>query len=428
MSGRRAYSPTWVTEIELSQPRSDLVAPAMADGVGPRYLTARVLVRLHGAPLGQLDVPLDGGRIAASRLDAAIVRDLGDQLSAHLREDGLDAIRPAGEPLPPTPSSGCGLWGPMGPRPPVSVVVCTRDRPAVLIRCLDALDRLEYPDFEVVVVDNASSSDATAAVIDGLDRPRVRYVMEPRAGLSRARNRGVATARGEIIAFTDDDVVVDPLWLEALVRGFARRSDVGCVTGLVPALELETAAQRFFDAKVSWGSFFRPQIYHLSDARPDDHLFPFTVGRIGAGANFAFTRRVFEAVGRFDVALGPGSPSRSGDDLDFFVRVLLSGAAISYEPAAIAWHAHRRRDEALRGQLFDYGSGVTAYATKQIMTPATRWAVVRRLPRALRRLAYLLDRGPDEPRGRAWSPERRAELAGMMAGPFLYLRGRRGGA
>ena len=427
MSGGR-FAPTWVTEIELSEARSDLVAPAIAHGVGPRYLEARVLVLLHGAPLGQLRLPLVAGRVAASRIDAAVARDLGGRLAAHLQADGLEPSEPGVGRLPPAPPSGCRLWGPAGPRPPVSVVVCTRDRPGDLARCLEALERLRYPDFEVVVVDNAPSSDATEAAVEDRGSTRVRYVREARAGQCRARNRGVAAARGEIIAFTDDDVVVDPLWLEGLVRGFGRRPDVGCVTGLVPALELETGAQQFFDAKVTWGSFFEPQQYHLTSPRAGDHLFPFTVGGIGAGANFAFTRSVYDAIGGFDVALGPGSPSRSGDDLDFFARVLLSGAAIAYEPAAIAWHAHRRQDEGLRGQLFGYGSGLTAYATKQALAPATRRAVLRRVPRALSRLAALLEQGPERSGPRGWSPERRAELAGMIAGPFLYLRGRRDGA
>jgi glycosyltransferase involved in cell wall biosynthesis len=110
---------------------------------------------------------------------------------------------------------------------------------------LRALLALDYPRYEIIVVDNAPSTSATADFIRQTyrDVPQVRYVREDRPGLSWARNCGLMAARGEIVAFTDDDVVLDPYWLIELVKAFHVADDVMCVTGLVLPLELETPAQ-----------------------------------------------------------------------------------------------------------------------------------------------------------------------------------------
>src|SRR6266852_5422463 len=98
-----------------------------------------------------------------------------------------------------------------------SIVICTRNRPAQLERCLEGLSHLTYPSFEVVVVDNASDDDQARRIAA---RWGVRYTVEPMRGLSRARNRGVLASIGEIIAFIDDDAVPRSEWLDALVSEF----------------------------------------------------------------------------------------------------------------------------------------------------------------------------------------------------------------
>jgi len=108
----------------------------------------------------------------------------------------------------------------------VSVVLCTRDRTDLVLTALDGLTSLRYPSFEIVVVDNAPSSDATRDAVRArfAGDQRVQYVREPRPGLSCARNRGVAEAAADIVAFTDDDVRVDPWWLDGIARGFRSSS------------------------------------------------------------------------------------------------------------------------------------------------------------------------------------------------------------
>jgi hypothetical protein len=161
---------------------------------------------------------------------------------------------------------------------------------------------------------------------------------------------------------------------------------------------------------------------------PEVALTPFNCGMVGAGASFAARRETLLGIGPFDEALGAGTPSRGGEDLDYFRRVLVDGQAIAFEPASLVWHYHRRDMGSLRRQMLGYGSGLTAFAFKQLLRRTTRIEALRDVPSALGRLAAdgtnsaaegrLTDVG-DLPRELVVR-----ELVGMGQGPFLYLRGR----
>jgi GT2 family glycosyltransferase len=305
----------------------------------------------------------------------------------------------------------------------VSVVVCTRDRPEGLATCLASIQASTHPHVEIVVVDNAPSSGATAEVVArlGARDKRVRYVVEPRPGLSRARNRGVREARGEIVAFTDDDATVEPSWVDGIVRGFRRDASVGCVTGPVPAADLTGEAQQQFERRVSWSASDGAVLFDLQHPPDGAPLFPYAAGQFGTGANMALRRAALEDTGPFDEALGAGSRARGGEDLDMFVRVLRSGWAIAHEPSAVVWHAHRADPGDLRDQLRGYGVGLTAYLTKHLTSPRAALGILRRLPRGLRHGHELLHRNASTPQGRRL---RWAEATGMAYGPLAYVLGR----
>lgn len=398
-------TPTLVHEVELSAPLSDV--PTDRE-------TARVLVRLHGTPLGFVDVPVRDGLLAAADLAAAVEEHL--DLAAHLDLDGIASPTAAGGPW------ACAASGPEPLPASLSVVLCTRDREESLRTALTSVLAAARPQDEVVVVDNAPRTDATRTVVEQLADPRLRYLLEPRPGLSIARNTGARAARGDVIAFTDDDVVVDQRWLEGLLRGFTRARAVGCVTGLVPSAELDTESQHFFDKKVQWSSTCTPRLFDLDRHVGPGPLYPYSAGVFGTGANFAVSRAAFEALGGFDEALGAGALTRGGEDLDWFVRTLTHGFVLAYEPAAVVWHRHRRDLESLRDQLYGYGTGLTAYLVKHALTRRGFVDISRRLGKGAVMMGRANKASVDAGLDKALL---RRELVGMLHGPFLYARARR---
>ena len=247
----------------------------------------------------------------------------------------------------------------------------------MLKTALESVLAVDYPNFEMIVVDNASKTDATRKYVLGLADSRVRLIEEPRPGLSRARNAGLSAATGEIVAFTDDDVVVDRYWLRALVDGFARGTSVSCVCGMVPTGEIRTLAQAYFDWWIGWSDSTNARVFDLARPPHDIPLFPFAVGRYGTGANFAVERDVVQRLGGFDEILGAGSPTCGGEDLDMFFRILRSGRQLVNEPASIVWHRHRVDNEGLLAQTRDYRLGLGAWLGKIASDPETAGLAVR---------------------------------------------------
>jgi glycosyltransferase involved in cell wall biosynthesis len=259
----------------------------------------------------------------------------------------------------------------------VTVAVCTRDRAAQLAECLDALAALDYPDacLDLVVVDNAPSDSATRELVARY--PRLRYVCEPRPGLDWARNRAVREARGDIVAFTDDDVSVDAQWVRAIAAAFEEEPHAMCVTGLVVPDEIDTPAQALFETYGGFGRGFHRWVYRVTPGKSAARSYGGT-GRFGTGANMAFRRAFFEREGLFDPALDVGTPANGGGDLEMFFRVLKAGHALVYEPRALVRHRHRRDYASLRAQIANNGIGFYAYLVRTAEAyPAERLAVFR---------------------------------------------------
>ena len=420
--GRNGFEPTWVHELELAGPIPDLVAPSRRDGGS--YQQARLLTRIHGQPIGFVELAARAGRISAAAIIEAVTASLGGAIDAHLRTDGIPIGRLTESGLPAIDSPTCEAVGPFGdPDPFVSVIVCTRDRPQSLHRALRSVLASDYDRREILVVDSAPTTGAARAVVAELSDASVRYLHEPLPGLARARNHGLREARGEIVMFTDDDVIADASWLNGLIRGFSRSAKVGCVTGLLSTAELETPAQAFVDRKVGWPKGTDRVLYDRDSHRRVQPLHPYTVGLFGTGANFGVSKSAIDAIGGFDEALGTGTPACSGEDLDYFLRVILAGFSIAYEPAAVVWHFNHRDEAALRAQIYGYGSGLAAYGLKHLLSRDTAWDVVRRLPRAIARAAWLVRSRTRAPglSTKLWL----AELHGFLAGPLNYRRSRR---
>jgi hypothetical protein len=214
-------APIWCGALELgggSLPLGPLRAPD-----GRAYKSARILVRLHGEPLGMLDIALSpAGEFDEGEVYRQILDTFAGRITIHLHSDGLEMVEylsPDAVPSRDTvPTCSRSVIDPS----PVTVVVCTRDRAELMRSCLAGLAALPHPRLEVLVVDNAPSDDSTKRVFDEMvgHIPSFRYLREDRAGLSRARNAGLQAATYEIVAYTDDDVLVDLDWIAGLLRGF----------------------------------------------------------------------------------------------------------------------------------------------------------------------------------------------------------------
>lgn len=415
------FHPIRVCEVELSGR-----LPAIRRVAG-NYQTARVLVRWYSEPLKLVDVPLTAGAASAERLAAALWPQVGPLLAPR--------IAAAGEPVPTAlPVTGLRLAAPSSylagrtqvtaAAPPATVIVCTRDRPTQLASCLAAVVTQDYPAFEVIVVDNAPVTDEVARVVDDRAWPvPVRRVVEPRPGLSWARNTGLRAATGRIIAYLDDDERPDRHWLAELARGFTLAPGVAGVSGTVLPAALDTPAQCLFEqfGGHSKGRGFTAEIFDAAAHARQHPLYP--LPPFGVGASMAFDREALLRSGGFDVALGAGTPAKAGEDTAAISDLMLGGATFVYWPGAIMWHEHRREIPELARQLFGYGSGLTAFYLRTLLrNPRLLPEMARLAPRALRDLRR---RDPVQaPAGASLEMMRGAMRRGMLAGPGRYLRSR----
>jgi O-antigen biosynthesis protein len=307
--------------------------------------------------------------------------------------------------------------------PRASVVISTLgENPGELSTAVESLLAMDYPAFEVIVVDNRTDVSGEPLVL--VDDPRVRVVVEAHPGVSAGRNRGVAAARGEFVAFTDDDVVVDRRWLRALGATFVLAPEVEGIGGLVLPYTLDTIAELWFEE--FYGGFnqgFRPEVMSLARPPKDDGMFPYAPGRFGAGCNMAFRRSTLERLGGFDTSLGAGTPARGGEDLGLCVALVQAGGTFAFEPSALVRHRHRRGEREFLAQVWGYGIGLSAmYCAVIARDPSQLIAIARRVPRGM---TYLL-------RTRARRSDRRTpsyprcataiQILGMGYGPIAYAR------
>lgn len=304
----------------------------------------------------------DGGRLVGFELvdrpDGADWLDPSAHVGREVREAAAIERRRAGSPERSAPS--------------ISIAICSKDRFDWVDRLLRSLEPFcaAGPDApEVLVVDNASTDPRLRDVC--LARAWVRYVHEPLVGLDFARNRALREAGGEVVAYLDDDVVVDRGWFWALCRAWAENPDAGCVTGLVLPMVLETEAQILFERRGGFRRGFRP-IRYGPDRFGDAH-YPYGAGRFGAGANMSLRRCLVLGLGGFDEALDTGRPLPGGGDLDIFFRVLRAGAMLVYDPQVAVHHEHRREMAVLRRQYYTWGLGHAAFIVKSMEDdPTTR--------------------------------------------------------
>jgi GT2 family glycosyltransferase len=436
------FLPWKIVHVALRQPLPDLTAEAGSGGLFLVFWCDHI-------PVGQLLVPASLLPISAIQLAATvppiIARAVGNRL---LREHSqalpvpfsrVDAPKPAPDLAHllkfARPLESCSRMSASRDSAAnfsaagfVSVIICTRNRPEALGRCFAAMRKLSPQPNEILVVDNDPSSGLTRAVTAAF--PEVRYVPEPRPGLSIARNTGVRNCVGEIIAFTDDDVVVHPGWIATMCKVF-QDSNIVAATGLILPAKLETQAQFAFQGdSVGWNLGY--EVLDFNSRFFQSNLrFGVPTWRMGAGANMAFRREAFERVGLFDERLGAGAAGCS-EDTELWYRLLAEGLQCRYDPAAVVFHAHRPSWKELCDQTYSYMRGHVAALLFQYQRYGHRGNINRALivlPRYFMRLAVpslrqLAERFLVGSSKRALPPPLGSQVRGMLAGYAYYLRHR----
>jgi O-antigen biosynthesis protein len=219
--------------------------------------------------------------------------------------------------------------------PKVSVVVCAYNAADTIDDCLTSLATLTYPRFEVIVVNDGSRDDTGARA---RRHAGVRVIDIPNGGLSAARNIGLAESTGEIVAYTDADVRVDPDWLAYLVQPMLTSAFVGSGGPNVVPPDDPFVAQCV--ARAPGGP---TQV--LLDDREAEHV---------PGCNMAFRRDALAGIGGFNPVY-----LRAGDDVDVCWRLQAKGLKIGFAPSALVWHHHRASVKAYWRQQVGYGEGET---------------------------------------------------------------------
>jgi O-antigen biosynthesis protein len=290
------------------------------------------------------------------------------------------------------------------------VIVCTRERPAPLRRCLASLRALDGPAPELIVVDNSAGAAQSHAAAR---QAGATYVVEPRRGLSAARNRGIAIAGGELIAFIDDDAVAEAGWLKAHGNALASSEAIATTGRILPIGTTATGST------ISQMLDLGDQPFSVDASRPSWFELA-NFGGLGFGGNMVVRRSAFEDGFRFSERLGRGTLLEAGEESYLFFSLIRAGHSVAYVPEAVVRHegppqpdqrayelAGTRRYGAYLAMLLveepDFRRRTFRYALEALRRPPRPW---RRVDTAARTIS----------RPRA--------LAAGAEGPWLYLRSR----
>ena len=242
---------------------------------------------------------------------------------------------------------------PLPKAPFVSIIVCSYNGGSTLASCLDSLGKLNYPDYEVILVDDGSTDDTSYIAAQF---PWVRYIHQSNQGLSHARNTGAGAAKGDVFAYTDSDCMVDPDWLYYLIGTLVSGDYAG-----VGGPNITPPAKNWIQACVA-----------AAPGGPSHVLLTDVVAEHIPGCNMAFYRWAFEGVGGFDTEY-----RKAGDDVDFCWRIQQAGWVVAFSPTAIVWHYRRFTLRAFLKQQEGYGEAESLLRFKHLIffgpTGTAKW-------------------------------------------------------
>lgn len=291
-----------------------------------------------------------------------------------------------------------------------SVLLSTCNRCDKLRLFLDAMKTIGaagLSETEVLVIDN-NSTDATRQVVTeytSLANPIVRYMSESKSGKSRALNGAICEAKGEIIAFTDDDCIPDPSWIENILKEFDSDPELSVLGGRVELYDKRDLPLALLL------SMRRTVVKSAREVCSDPALI---------GANMAFRKSVLSVTRGFDPLLGPGVKCKAFEDLDLVYRSLKERFKIVYSPDVIVFHNHGRRTELDEDRIsYAYALGAGAFYFKYVMRfdlQITKIAVkvVYRLMKTSMKGVFT----------RSEDPYHRLSLPAIFLGAFYYCQTR----
>jgi len=229
----------------------------------------------------------------------------------------------------------------------ISIIISTRNRHNDILNCLNSILANNYKEFEIIVIDQGDT-DKTERIIKKINNPLIKYWRHGVKGLSKGRNFGIKSSSGEIIAFTDDDCLVDKNWLRDILFSFHKNKNIVGVFGKVLPYR-----QYLNKSKICPCIFLNNKKRIIDD--PDLHW-----ENIGFGNNMAFKRKIFNNLGGFSEWLGLGSIGNSAEDAEFALRALSKNYKILYNPKIKVWHNRWVKGRELKKQKLSYLCGEMA--------------------------------------------------------------------
>jgi len=401
------------------------------DDAGAVWTSALVLVRVYTEPIGVVELAIPVGGVGAGDLARAIGMELETQVRERIVASGLvwgGSVPSAGLCPAQTPPFVASRERILARAPSLTVAICTHNRPQELSRALASVAYQEYPSLRVVVVDNNPLDERTSAVAREWEpHLDLTYRVEPRRGLSRARNTAIDLADTEIVAWLDDDETCDRWWAAELVRAFVEHPQADAASGMILPTEIETHAQLLFEryGGHNKGRGFQREVFSAANGPAQSPLYP--LPPFGAGGNMAFRAEALDLTGGFDCALGAGTPTLGGEDTAVLSTLLYKGGTVVWQPTAIARHRHLRGLVELSDTFHRYGRGLGAfYASMVLRHPRSVPQLLALAPRAL--MDYV---SPEGPRLGALASDFPSELlkaqrTGLLQGPAMYVRARFG--
>ncbi len=392
----------------------DLLAPWPAIAMRDGYYAVRVLVRAGTVPIGDVFVrPVRTRAVTPRRLQRRIARKYAQRIIKLLATeqtpelDGL--LVPEGAPQDVCEAFANGHGQQSWPTPGATVAVYTQGKEALLAACIFNLRQLDYPSFEILVVDSGNDPVPTRDVAEKLG---VRYVRCLSTAPARARNAAIEQARNDWVAFIDDDCRPERNWLKELVRPVAQDPNCRCVCGMVQPARLDSTADIAFELHRGLAQRFdevvvKPAILTASSTRPAP------LWHLGSAANLLVHKQFTQLAGGFDTRLA------WGEEADLFYRALRDDYTVHYTPRAIVHHHRTWTRKTLRQHVRTAAVARAGYHVQRVARHGDLRSLLELAWHRPKLLVRELIRAMSGKTKFPWSMLL-VELRGTLAGPWVY--------